>query len=117
MVSVGDSSSSGLIAEANEIVKATRNVVSGINAGSRPETTFAESANEDQFGKFAEDVYRLEAVRIRERRLLIHGITQQCVRLLVCVSVASVLLFTDHAATLGRGFVALMALFRGLPVA
>lgn len=117
MISVGQSSSSGLIDDMSEIVKRTRVASSGTKSTSNPESVSVEAAQEDPFGKFAEDQFRLEAVKMRERRLLILGIVNHCVRLSLCVSVVIVLLFTDHPAAVGGSLMALVALLRGTPPA
>lgn len=46
----------------------------------------AAMSQEDSFGKFVDDGHRLEAVKLRERRLLIHGLAQLGVRMTICLA-------------------------------
>lgn len=110
MVSVGDSLRTGLIADAAEVAKTARGFVSEVKPATNPELLSAPVSNEDQFGRFSDDAFRLEAVRIRERRLLIHGVMQQCVRPALWICLTVLLLSTDRAVELGGRFLGLLAL-------
>lgn len=113
MGSVGDSARSGPIAGALEAVKDARIGAPTSKSVSDEDAGGVDATGEDPFGKFHDDTIRLEAIKFRERRLLIDTIGRHCVRLAAYITAGAVLIFTDHPAAIGSWFAVLIAMMRG----
>lgn len=113
MLSVGDPARSGAIAGALEAAKEARIGAPKSKSVSDEDAGNISATGEDPFGKFHDDALRLEAIKFRERRLLIDTIGRHCVRLAAWVTAGAVFIFTDHPAAIGSWFAVLIAMMRG----
>lgn len=90
--------------------KKTSRLIDKSNEG--PDSNVLFEQPQEAFGKFDNDEFRLEAVKLRELRLLVHGIIDRLVRLANWALLVVVLLFADNMSSLGESLKVLLAFFR-----